>query len=142
MTQLSPEQFIKKWEGREISGWSRTGGQCTDMMREMMLETMGIDRAHLFTAIAAGDAHDVWTNANPNYFHKVSGGYIRRTPGFVIPEWAICVLNHGYYGHVFMAFKGSTHQLIRGWGQNWTHARRCDYEAHGLTELIGILERR
>ena len=140
MNQLSPEQFIKKYQGKTISGWSNSGGQCVDAVRQVMRETMGISGTTL-QAISGGNAHDFFNNASTKYFHKTSGGYVRRTPNLIVPEWAIVVLNHGFYGHVFMSFKGSTHNLIRGWGQNWTRVRHCDYEAHGLSEVIGILTR-
>jgi len=106
MTTISFTQFRAKHRDHCISGWSRTGCQCTDCIREYLKEVLGCT-SNTLDWIAGGNARDVYANANTNKFTRVKNG-----PDNHPPDGAIVVADHtdsqGHdYGHVFISL-GST----------------------------------
>lgn len=128
--------FEKKWLNKKCPavGWSRTGGQCVDMVRQYMLEVLRIPRSKLFVAVPGSNAEDFFKNASTTYFKKV-----RNSPSLIPEDGWIAVFSHGVFGHVAVTRTKCTNHLIRSFDQNWSIPRRCSFEGHGYGEIIGFL---
>jgi len=138
VTRLSFAAFRKKWLGKAIDWWSSsTKPQCVDLVRQWMYEGLGISKANMYKAIPRCNAKKFYANASTTFFRKV-----KNSPKGVPPEGAIVVLNHGTYGHVFIAKKGSTAVKMFSLDQNWSRPHRITDEAHSYAECIGWLIRR
>lgn len=138
MARISFTAFRKKWLGKAIGTWSTSKlPQCVDLVRQWMIEGLGFTSKTMYDAIPRGDAKTFFARANPRHFRK-----IKNTPRGIPPEGAIVVLDHGKYGHVFIAKRGGTTLKMFSLDQNWSVPHKISDEAHRYGECIGWLIRR
>lgn len=134
---ISMTAFMTKYNGKRINGYSTKGGQCVDETRQFMAECFGWSRNKIYDAVPPGNAETWFANADTKFFTKV-----RYKSGLIVPGYAIVVMKHGVYGHVFPAKFKSDKVKILSFDQNWSSYRRCAMEAHSYREVIGWLIRR
>lgn len=125
--------FRNNVRNRKVSGWSASGGQCTDYIRRFIQVVLGC-KSNTLDWIAGGDARTFFDGMSAKHFRKV-----RNTANNFPPEGAIVVAEHSSrgsdgkmhnFGHVFTALKGCTPTRLYGFGQNWTKYRLCYEEGH------------
>jgi hypothetical protein len=133
-------RFVRRYDGKRIDGYSRSGGQCVDAVRQFMAETFGWSRSKIYNAVPPGNAKTFFANANPKYFRKV-----KNTPDYVPPVGAIGVYGSSMgngYGHVVIVREDSTKRLLKSFDQNYSLYRKCAREAHRYSGCIGFLIKR
>ena len=131
---FSLKAFKDKYEGRRVSGYSASGGQCVDLCRQYMKERWG--NPYL---VPRGNAETWFANASTSRWTKVR--YLRgRRP----PQGAIVCFRVGEFGHVAIAVGGSTVDVLQSFDQNWSRRRICTREAHRYTShgVVGWLIKR
>lgn len=138
MARITLAAFRKRWLGKSIDTWSTSPRpQCVDLVRQWMIEGLGFTATSMYKAIPRSNAEDFFSKASSTYFRK-----IRNTPAGIPPEGAIVVIQHGDYGHVFIAKRGCTTRLMYSLDQNWSIPHKITDEAHRYTGCIGWLIRR
>lgn len=127
--------FKTKWRGKRINGWSASGGQCTDAVRRYIQEVLGC-KTNTFDWIGAGNAVDFYRLASTRHFRKIANSVTSLNhpiEGDIVVAHRRSQGADGVwrdYGHVFIAEKDCTGYYLRGFGQNWTRYRLCDFEYH------------
>ena len=130
---MDPNTYFKTFDGREIDGWSASGGQCTDNVRKFAELCQSV-APNTFEAIAPANAVDFLRAMNRAYY-----AIVFNTPTNAPGEGDIVVAQHvsgvpgeppGGYGHVMIARKGCTPHTLLTFDQNWSVRRRCTFEEH------------
>lgn len=135
---MNVNDFCKTYLHKEINGWSQSGGQCVDQVRKYIQQVFGV-KGNTFDWIAPGNAKDFFHNANPAHFDKIPN-----TPNAFPSEGDIVVFDHGFYGHVAIAWRECSDTNLFTFDQNWSEPRRCTFETHSYTrdKVIGWLRKR
>lgn len=133
MPSLAP--FITKYDGKRISGYTDSGGQCIDEVRRF-LEYMYGDAYYGIPRVAA--AQDFWTRCDLRKWAKHG-----RSSGFVPQRNAILVMRafgDNPFGHVAVVRDNSTRNTIYTFDQNFSLYRKCAKERHNVdTRILGYL---
>jgi len=137
---LTLAEFVTKYDGKRVSGYSESGGQCVDLVRTFLKDQTG-DPYYGIPAVPGG-AKDMFAKADPRKWRKV-----KNTPPGVPPAGAIVVFDAhpgNSYGHVAIALRRSDAHNVQSFDQNWSRYRRCTKEWHRYERdrVIGWLIRR
>lgn len=134
---FSLADFIKQNDGKRVSGYSSSGGQCVDLMRKFLKEFRG-DPYYGIPRTGTQGAEAIWELADRDLWSSHG-----RASGFVPIRNALVIWRgHGdnSYGHVAITRDGSTASALYTFDQNFSLYRRCARERHPVDRtVIGYL---
>jgi len=137
MASFSLAGFITRYDGRRVSGYSSSGGQCVDLMRRYLLERFG-SAWHGIPGTGTNGAESIWDVCDTDIWSKHG-----RASGFIPQRNALLIMRaHGdnSYGHVAIVRDDSTANSIYTFDQNFSRYRRCSRERHPVDRsIIGYL---
>jgi hypothetical protein len=119
-------EFITKYDGKTISGYTDSGGQCIDEVRRWIQWMIG-NAYHGIPNVS--DAEDMWKLADTRYWEKHSARslYVPKRNGILVMKGRV----GQPHGHVAVIRDGSTLHDTYTFDQNWSLTRRCARERHG-----------
>jgi cell wall-associated NlpC family hydrolase len=128
--------FINKYNGKFIDVDGRYGCQCTDLMRQYLIDVLGLPP---YSIPAADYAKNIFKNFKSNsQFQK-----IMNTPTGVpkrgdIVFWGTYPFVTGIAGHVAIFSGGNSYKFI-SFDQNYPTGATCRYVNHDYRGVMGWL---
>lgn len=116
--------FIKYWNGKSPTGYTRPGGQCIDLVRYWLKKHTGDP----YTIPRVFAAKEMYAAASPRKWRKTRWKF-----GKVPPAGAIVVFDDhpgNQWGHVAIARAGSTKHELLSFDANWNTYRVASRETH------------
>jgi hypothetical protein len=133
---MTLDNFIIKYNGRFIDFDGKYGCQCTDLIRQYLLEVLKLDP---FAIPAVTYAKQMYTNYwNNKYFKRVTNTPtgVPKKGDIVIWGWRWPVT--GIAGHVAIFSGGNTSRFI-SFDQNYPTRQPCKFVNHSYTGVLGWL---
>lgn len=129
---LSLNDFVKKYNGKTVSGYSNEGGQCGDLARTWVKNKTG-DPYYGLPPTGSAGVRQFYYNCDLKKWRKIAYEH-----GRVPPAGALLIHDVGTYGHVGIVLDGSTLDYARVFDQNWSVYHKCTKDTHRYTST-GVL---
>lgn len=127
---MSLDDFIQKYEGKEIDYDGAFGAQCVDLYRAYVKEVLGYPQSP-----PVEGAKDIWDTYLPEYFTR-----IENTPEGLPEKGDIVIFGTGLgkYGHVAIFLEGNLSRFT-SLDQNYPTSSPVHKQGHTYSAVIGWL---
>ena len=131
---MTLNEFIIKWQGKEIDfdGWY--GTQCLDLMHQYVVNVLGLVDGRI---LAAPAAKDVYNNYENIFGHELFERIANTLTG-VPQEGDIVFFSSGTYGHVCIFIEGDANKF-RSFDANWPVGTLPHIQEHTYGYCLGWL---
>lgn len=128
---MTLQDFIKKYDGKEVDTDGAYGGQCMDLMHKYIVDVLGYD----LSLFAASTAYQAYKNADDDRFDKIANSATNvPQPGDIV-FWNTGV---GSAGHVAVFISGDENSF-KSFDQNWPVNSFCHVQDHNYKSVAGWL---
>ena len=134
------DQFITKYNGKYVDFDGKYGCQCTDLIRQYLVDVFGIPP---FSIPAVSYAKEMYTKFNPSnkYFTRVYNSLTAVPKKGDIIVWGWSWPTTGYAGHVAIFTGGDVNRFI-SFSQNYPTGSTCRYVNYTYRGVLGWLRRK
>ena len=125
------DEFIKKYDGKEVDTDGYYGGQCMDLMHQYIVDVLNLP----LSLFAAPTAYQAYQNANDPHFDKIAN-----SPTGVPEKGDIVFWNTGIgsAGHVAIFISGDANNFT-SFDQNFPTGSFCHKQTHTYKSVAGWL---
>lgn len=128
---MTLNDFVKKYDGKEVDTDGYYGGQCMDLMHRYIVDVLGYD----LSLFAAPTAYQAYKTADDDRFDKIANSATNvPEPGDIV-FWNTGV---GSAGHVAIFISGDEDNF-KSFDQNWPTGSFCHVQDHNYKSVAGWL---
>jgi hypothetical protein len=138
---MEVQDFINLNNGKYVDYDGRFGFQCVDLMRQYLVDVLGLNGYAILGVSYAKQLFDKIPNLGDENFIKIKNTPTNYPQKGDIIIWGWCVGVTGYAGHVAIVSDATPKALI-SFDQNWPSNSPCRYVNHSYRGVLGWLRPR